>query len=275
MAASDLEKEEQKSRREVLGLDPVYDEDKDVFEEGLNPYSRREFLQYAKKLSFMSLTSYSADTTINIWRQTSINEFEPFGPQDHYHEQGIDAFLEGKTPSIELYVVGSDSFGDVQLMTSSHEKVLENEVHALSNQGSLDVETNYIHDPEVQEHVESSTVKELETESIESFLKDDYDLEDSDFHILVGDFETSWGDYKGSYVDESYSAVCNTRTDKYVCNQILHQIGHMFGAPQSAFMSFGDQMSWSPLKEIRAHFDIVSYGIETKHKVKETISKES
>lgn len=277
MATSDRQ-EEQKSRREVLGLDSGHIENEDVLEEDINSYSRREFLQYAKKLSYLSLGGYSADTTVNIWRQTSINEFEPLDPQEHYHEQGIAAFLDGERPTIELYVVGSDSLGDIQLMTSDHEKILEDEANTLSDQGSLEVETNYVQDPEIQEHVESRTVKELNLadddamEYIESFLKDEYNVEDNDFHVLVGDFETGWGEYKGSYIGESYSAVCNIRTDKYVCNQVLHQIGHMFGAPQSVFMSLGDQMSWSPLKEVRAHLDIVPYGIETKHKVEENIN---
>ncbi|PSG99352.1 MAG: hypothetical protein BRC29_04470 [Nanohaloarchaea archaeon SW_7_43_1] len=280
MASSDRE-EEQRSRREVLGLNLGHVEDKEVFEEDVNPYSRREFLQHMKKLSYLSLGGYSADTTVNIWRQMSINEFEPFDPQDHFHEQGIDAFLDGETPAIELYVVGSDTFGDVQLMTSEYEKVLEREANTLSNQGILGIETNYVHDTEIQNQVESSTVKELNSaddeamESIENFLKEEYNAEVNNFHVLVGDFETGWGDYKGSYIGESYSAVCNTRTDKYVCNQVLHQIGHMFGAPHSAFMSFNDQMSWSPLKEIRAHLDIVPYGVETKHKVEENLNKRS
>ena len=277
MATSDSNDNEDKkfSRRDLLKLETECNQiEENPFEESIETdITRRDFLEKAKRYSSILWTIYSADTSLNILRQLKINEFETLDPREnHYHEKGVDKLLEEEKTSLNVYVFGDNSFGDVQI-GASPEKDINRHANGLTDEGRFQTEINHVYDDEIEDLIEQAYVKQLDNsgdeklDEIKDFLNEEFEQDQSDFNFLVGDFDTAIGEYKGTYIEGGYSAVCNVRTDKYVCNQVLHQLAHMAGAPQSVFMSAGDQMSWSPLKELRAHFDIVPYGLETKYNV--------
>lgn len=234
---------------------------------------RRKFLKY---LSSIPVT-YSFDTAVNIMRQLSIDEFSPLEPQEEFHYEGAKALIENREPELNVYVFG-ESLGEVQ-NNLAYKEVLENHARELPEARDIEADLSFIDNEDIENRIEGTGVKQLDNEGsvlmddIEAYLEGFEGAESSDFNIVIGDFETSLGDYKGSYVGGSYGAVSNVNSDYYVLNQILHQFAHMLGAPQSAFMSAGDQMSWSPLKEARARFDIVPFGMETEQKVSEKLER--
>ncbi len=249
--------------------------------EPLTSISRRKFLGTGATGMKYWAGLHSSDTAINAYRQIGVNEIGI--PSDHGTEEAQKA-SEG-TNNIDIYVLGDEAIGgqrsDLPFNTklagismapkdlSEAGRELEPYIESL---GDIEVDLNFYQldpDEDVMEILESYDVKDLDNEGNEAYSEIKRMLGSSieeGYTGIVAPFETEFGYYKGTKVEEDVFAVCNTRSWEYVGNQLIHNWGHTAGAPHAVLAPYYHPMSWGVSKEIRAHYELMPFGPETRRK---------
>ncbi|MBC5792542.1 MAG: hypothetical protein H8Z69_00730 [Nanohaloarchaea archaeon] len=246
----------------------------------LTSMSRREFFGKTG-IGLKYWTGFhSSDTAINAYRQIGVDEL---GLSSKHGTEEAQEVMKGEN-QVNIYVfdeaVGGQRsdlpFNPEMVGISMEPKGLEDAATELEpyfeSLGDIEVDLNFYRlepDEEVMEKIKSSGVKQLDNEDNEAYKEIKRMLGstmENGYTGLAGPFDTEFGDYKGTKVEEDVFAVSNTRSWEYVGNQLIHNWGHVAGAQHAVLGPYYHPMSWGLSKEFRAHYELMHFGPETRQK---------